>query len=267
MARIGLVAGSGQLPAVFAKRAKERGDTVIAFGLIGITDKGLEGCVDKMHWLEFGNLKKALLLAAIDRIRKIILLGKVKKDLFYKKPEALDAEAKKFLGKDNDKKDYSILNEATKVLKAVGIEVLDSTTYMEDLLPAKGVLTRRLPSGPESEDIEYARTVARELARFDVGQTVVVKDKNVISVEGAEGTDQTIKRSGELAKSGFTVVKVARPNQDMRFDVPLIGLDTLKIMIAAGGKVLAIEEKRVFLMDKKDMVLLADEKDISIVVV
>ena len=267
MARIGLVAGAGGLPSVFAKRARERGDTVIAFGLVGITDKGLESCVDKMHWFEFGNLKKALFLAAMDRIQKIILLGKLNKDLFYKKAEALDTEAKKFLGKNIDKKDYSILNEVTKVLKNVGIEVLDSTTYMEDLLPARGVLTKRSPSGPESDDIEYARTVAKEIARFDVGQTVVVKDKNVIAVEGAEGTDETIKRSGAISKGGFTVVKVSRPDQDMRFDVPLVGIDTLRILIEAGGKVLALEEKKVFLINSEEMVMLADEKDVSIVVV
>ncbi len=267
MARIGLVAGSGDLPSVFAKRAREKGDTVIAFGLVGITDKGLEACVDKMHWFEFGNLKKALFLAAIDRIQKIILLGKLDKGLFYKKAEALDTEAKKFLGKTNDKKDYSILTEATKVLKNVGIEVLDSTTYMDDLLPAKGVLTKRVPSAPEAYDVEYARTVAKELSRFDVGQTVVVKDKNVIAVEGAEGTDETIKRSGVISKGGFTVVKVSRPAQDMRFDVPLVGLDTLKILIEAGGKVLALEEKRVFLINREEMIKLADEKDVSIVVI
>ncbi len=267
MARIGLVAGSGDLPSVFARRAKEAGNTVIAFGLVGITDKALEGRVDKMHWLEFGNLKKALLLAAMDRINKVVLLGKLKKDLFYKKSAELDSEASKFLGKTGDKKDYSILKEATKVLKTFGIEVMESTTYMDDLLPARGVLTKRAPTARESEDVEYARTVAKELSRFDVGQTVVVKDKNVIAVEGAEGTDQTIKRSGELAPSGFTVVKVSRPDQDMRFDVPLVGLDTLKTLIASGGKVLALEEKRVFLIDREEMVRLADEKDVSIVVI
>jgi len=100
-----------------------------------------------------------------------------------------------------------------------------------------------------------------------VGQTVVVKDKNVIAVEGAEGTDETIKRSGAISKGGFTVVKVLRPDQDMRFDVPLVGIDTLRILIEAGGKVLALEEKKVFLINSEEMVMLADEKDVSIVVV
>ena len=267
MSRICLVAGHGSLPVIFAKRAKAKGDTVIAYGLVGITSKELEGAVDKMRWFEFGDLKKALLFVVTDRIQKVVMLGKVKKDLLFKKVDSLDDEAKKLLGKNIDKRDYSIMQEVAKVLKGIGIEVIDSTTYLEEFLPQKGVLTKRQPTSAELVDIEYGKNIAKELAKFDAGQAVIVKDKTVIALEGIEGTDEVIKRAGSLTKGGFTAVKVARPDQDMRFDVPLVGLDTLKSLIDAGGKVLALEEKKMLLVDKEEIIRLADEKGIAIVVV
>lgn len=267
MARIGLVAGEGKLPIVFSKAAKIKGDTIIAFGLKGVTSEGLEECVDKIHWLNLGDFKKATLLLVTERIKKLILLGKIKKEIFFKDESRLDDESKRMLDKTRDKKDYSILNEVTNILKKLGIEVIDSTTYLEDFIPVKGVLTKREPTKYEWEDIEYGRLVGKELSGFDIGQTVVIKDKTVISIEAADGTDDTILRAGGLAKGDFTVVKVARPNQDMRFDVPLVGLETLKAIIKAGGKVLALEEKKTLLLDKDELIKLANESGISIVII
>lgn len=267
MARIGLVAGYGKLPIIFAKVARDKGDAVIAFGLKGITDAGLESYVDKLHWLEWGSFQKALMLLVKEGIRKLILLGKVKKEIFFKNDEGLDAEAKKILQNLKDRKDYSILNGVAKILSKVGIEVIDSTTYLEDLIPSKGTLTKRGPSEDEWKDVRYGREVAAELSRFDIGQTVVIKDKTVIALEAVEGTDETISRAGSLVKGDFVVVKVARPDQDMRFDVPLVGPDTLKALIKAGGKVLALEEKKTLLIDKDELVKRADENGISIVVI
>lgn len=267
MARIGLVAGEGKLPIVFARVAKERGDTVVAFGLKGLTDAGLESHVHKMHWLEWGRLKKALLLLATERIGKIILLGKLKKETLFEGGEKLDDDAKRLLKKIDDKKDYAILNEVGRALNKIGVEVLDATTYLKDLIPLKSSLTKREPTNGEWEDINYGKDVARHLAGLDIGQTVIVKDRTVIAVEAMEGTDRTISRAGALVNGPFVVVKVARPGQDMRFDVPLIGLDTLNAMIKAGGRVLALEEKKTLMMDKGEMTRLADEKGISIVVI
>jgi len=266
MARIGLLAGYGSLPMIFAKKAKEKGDTVIAFGMVGIADKELEQAVDKMNWLEVGDMKKALLLVVTDRIQKVVMLGKVNKSIFFNKIDQFDEEAKKLLGKNIDKKDYPLMQQAAKILKGMGIDVIDSTTYLEELLPSKGILTKRQPAKSELEDIEYARDVARLIARFDVGQTVAVKDKTIIALEGAEGTDETIRRAGGLAKNGFTAVKVARPDQDMRFDVPMVGLDTIKMLIDAGGKAFALESRRMFLTDKEEVIKLADKNGVSIIV-
>jgi hypothetical protein len=267
MARIGLLAGYGKLPILFSQVAKSRGDTVIAFALKGQAQQELAKYVDKIHWLEWGEYQKGLLLLAAERIRKVAMLGKISKEAFFKDDDKLDEKAKKVIEKIRDKKDYSILNEMGKVLGKIGIEVIDPTTYLSDLIPQKGILTKKGPSDSESDDINYGVKMAKELSGFDIGQTVVVKDKTVIAVEAIEGTDQTISRAGALTKGGFVVVKVARPNQDMRFDVPLVGLDTLKAIAEAKGSALALESGKMLLMDREALVNLADEKGISIVVI
>lgn len=267
MARIGLVAGDGKLPIIFSKAAKAKGDTVIGFGLKGITQDELKSYVDKMHWLKWGDFTKALILLAAERINKVIMLGKVKKEAFFKEGQKFDDETKKILEKTKDKKDYAILNEVTKVLNKIGVEVIDSSFYLKDLIPSKGILTKRAPTEDEWEDINYGVKVAKELSRYDIGQTVAVKDKTVLALEAAEGTDETISRAGRLTDGGFVIVKTARPDQDMRFDVPLAGLDTLKAIIEAKGKALAVEEKRTLLLDKDELVKRADECGVSIVVV
>jgi DUF1009 family protein len=267
MTKIGLVAGSGSLPAVFADKAKARGDTVVAFCLKGVTDGKLEGHVDKAHWFDWGDFKKAVLVLASERVKKIILLGKIKKDLIFKEERKLDGDAKKILKAAKDKRDYSILKSVSKTLAAFGVEILDSTTYMDDLIPSKGVLTRALPAAKELEDIEYGTRIAREMSGRDIGQAVVVKDRTVICVEGVEGTDAAIKRAGELTGGGFVVVKVARPDQDMRLDVPVVGSETMRTLIEAGGRCLAMEGSKMFLLDRPEVVRLADANNISVIVI
>lgn len=265
--RIGLVAGEGRLPMVFARVAKTKGDTVIAFGLKGITSPDLERHVDKFHWVPWGSLQKALLLLATERIRKIIMLGKVKKDVLFNNDEALDKDAKKIFDKIKDKKDYAVLNGIKDFLKKFGVEVIDSTTYLKELIPLLGTITKREPSKEEWADINYGKDIAKAMSGFDIGQTIVVKEKTVIAVEAMEGTDQTIARSGKLMKGGFVVVKVARPDQDMRFDVPLVGLETVKTLADSGGTALALEAGKTLLMDREDVVRFANEKDIAIVII
>ncbi|MFA6610541.1 MAG: UDP-2,3-diacylglucosamine diphosphatase LpxI, partial [Candidatus Omnitrophota bacterium] len=205
MSRIGLVAGHGKLPIIFAKAAKESGETVIAFALKGVTQEDLAGYVDKIHWLEWGNFQKALLLLATERIKRIVMLGKIDKEILFKGDEKLDDKARSMLKKTGDRKDYPILKGVAGILGKLGIEVMDSTTYLKDLIPSKGVLTKREPTKEEWEDIAYGKDVARELSRFDIGQTLAVKDKTVIALEAIEGTDETIKRAGELTSVGFSV--------------------------------------------------------------
>ena len=267
MARIGLVAGSGELPILFAKKAKEKGDTVIAVGLKGVTSEELSKYAEKVHWFEWGDLKKAMLLAVTERLHRIALLGKIKKEILFKDSGKFDAESKDIVKKAGGKKDYAILKGIASLVKTVGIEIIDPTPYLQDLVPLKGVLTKRQPTKAEKDDIEYGREVASKLAGFDIGQTVVIKDRTVIALEAAEGTDETIKRAGALVDGAFTVVKMARPDQDARFDIPLVGPDTIRVVIENKGTVLALQEKKTFLMNKAESISLADANNISIVVV
>ena len=196
MSRIGLLAGSGKLPIVFSKTARAKGDTVIAFALKGVTESPLKEEVDKIHWLDWGDYAKALLLLATERIGKVMMLGKMEKSALIKKEGSLDAASQKLFGLLKDKKDYAILNEVTKALTSMGIEVLDVRVYLKDLIPAKGLLTRSAPTEGERLDIEYGREAALQLSGFDIGQTVAVKDRAVIAVDAMDGTDETIKSAG-----------------------------------------------------------------------
>ena len=266
MARIGLVAGGGGLPIEFARAAKTAGDTVIVFGVKGLTGESVAKYADKVHWIKWGDFKKAILLVATERVSKVALLGKIKKELLFKEG-ALDEEASKIVKSAGGKKDYAVLNGVAGVMKKFGIDIIDPTPYLKKFIPQKGVITKRVPSASESSDIEYARSIACHMAEFDVGQTVTVKDKTVIALEAAEGTDQTIKRAGELVSGGFVVVKMARPKQDMRFDIPLVGLETIKMMQKAHATALALEEKKTLLIDTEEVVKFADENKISIIIV
>lgn len=267
MARLGLVAGEGKLPIIFALAAREAGETVIAFGLKDVTDKELERHVAKMHWLEWGGLQKGLFLLAMERLGKLVMLGKIRKDLFFRNEDKLDAKARQAVTSASGKKDYAILTEVAKLFAKIGIEVVSPAGYLGKLIPQKGCLTHRAPSAAEEADIAYGRTVAQALAGYDIGQTVVVKDKTVIAVEAAEGTDETVRRAGTLSRIGFVAVKMARPDQDMRFDIPLVGLDTVKALALAGGAAIALEAEKTLLIEREEIVAFADEKNLSIVVI
>lgn len=266
MARVGIVGGSGKLPIIFADAARQKGDQVVGIGLRGLTDPALEGHVDKFIWIDLGAVQKTIFAVVAERIGRIALLGKINKDLFLKNDRKLDADAKTFTGKLSDMKDYSMLKKAADFLGKFGIQIMDPTPYLQELLPRKGVLTKRTPSEAEAEDIEYARSVAGELARLDIGQTVAVKNKAVIALEAMEGTDETIARAGGLSRQGFVVAKVARPDQDMRFDVPLVGLETVEALARAGGTALALEAGRTFLIDRDEIVRFADSRNLSITI-
>jgi len=243
---------------------RQRGDRVIGIGIKGITSPEIESHVDKFVWFELGAFQKMIFALLANRINRIALLGKLRKDLFFRNAEGFDEDTRAILSKLSDNRDYSILNKASELLGKFGIKVIDPTSYLKDLIPSKGVITARPPTKEESADIDYARTIAAELAKLDIGQTVIVKNKTVVALEAIEGTDEAIARAGSLSKRGFVVVKAARPNQDMRFDIPLVGLETVEAIVKAGGTALAIEAEKTFLIDRREIVTLADEKGLSI---
>ena len=263
--RIGVIAGAGDLPIFFAEKAKEKGTKVIGFAIEEMASPEFDAACDRAHRLSIGQIKKFILLLFTERIKKIVMLGKVDKSIIYRYVKK-DGKAKEMLKKAEDKSDYTLLGKLTSELKKIGVEVIDGVEYLKDFLPPKGILTKNKPSKTELEDIEFGVKKAKEVARLDVGQTIVVKNKSIVSVEAMEGTDSTIERAAKICGEGFSVVKVARPMQDMRWDVPVVGVDTIKIIAKNKGSVLAMEEKKMFLVDKEACVELANSKGISIIV-
>ena len=265
MKKLGLIAGKGDLPKAVASEAKAQGYTVIAIALEPLTDKSLSSYVDEMKLVNVGKFGKIIDSLQAYGIKKIVMAGKVSKTLLYKSNIAPDMRAVKLLFSLKDRSDDSILLAITKELEKEGFQLLDITRFCNRLLTPNGVLTKRRPNKNEWKDIEFGWRMAKEMGRLDIGQTVVVKNQAVMAVEAIEGTDEAIKRGGKLAGGGAVVVKVSKPNQDMRFDVPAVGLDTLHAMVEAGACVLSVESKNSIFLDKEKLIKESNKAGISIV--
>jgi len=268
MERIGLIAGAGDFPITFAKEAKKKGVSIVGFAIKEITSPNFNLFVDKIHWIDprAFKLQKFVFALLTSKVKKMVMVGKFDKSLLFGKFGKND-DVNSVLRSVKDNMDYSILEDVTRRLGQIGIKVIDGLDYLADLLPVKGILTKRIPSEIEELDIDFGIQIAKKIALLDVGQTVTVKNRAVVTVEAMEGTDNTIIRAGELTGGGFTVIKVARPKQDMRWDVPLVGLDTIVTMIESKASILAIESGRTFLVDKAKVIKEADLNGLAIVVV
>lgn len=268
MERIGLIAGSGKFPIIFTKTAKEKGVKVVAFAIRGITHPDIEDCADKVHWFDLTKFSIPAFTIVIfaSRVKDIVMAGKVDKAKIFGAVKG-NKEIEGFLKSAKDGNDYSILEEATNRFKKAGIRVAGALDYLQDILPEKGVLTKRAPTEKESADIHFGISAAKELARLDIGQTITVKNKAIVTVEAMEGTDETIKRAQTLVKDDFVVIKVARPKQDMRWDVPVIGSETIKTMAHSFASAIAIESGKMFLVEKEKTIREADSHNISILCV
>ena len=197
-------------------------------------------------------------------VEKAIMAGQVKHVQIFSRAVP-DARMLKVLLKLPRRNTDALIGAIASELQSEGIELVDSTCFLQDSLPQSGTLTRREPSKQEREDIEYGLEIAREIARLDLGQTIVVRGRACVAIEAMEGTDETISRAGKLAKGRLTVVKVAKPDQDMRFDVPVVGVPTIETMIEAGATCLSITAGKTLMFDRDEMIRVADKNKISIV--
>ena len=266
MGKIGLIAGAGSIPVEFVKAVKAKGDKCIVFALNGMASSRLEQEADKVYWLDIGEYKKFAFLLLKEMIRKIALLGKVEKKVIYASTNN-DIEYDDTLNKMDNKKDYSILKEVTKHLSKIGVEVISGTEYLSHLLCAKGMITEACPNSNVQRDIIFAQEMAKKIAEMDIGQTVIVKDQSVVAVEAMEGTDSAIERAYGIAGEGCVMVKVSRPKQDMRWDVPTIGPDTIKKLIDNKFSGLAFENSRMFLLEKELVKEMADSANLTVEVI
>jgi UDP-2,3-diacylglucosamine hydrolase len=270
--RLGLLAGAGDFPIQFARAARRAGHHVYGLGVKGMASEELFDACDEFRYAPLGRLGKAIRLFRKEQIDRVIMAGKIEKTLMYHPflwlrllPDWRTIHMWFRYARD-DRKDDTILLALIREFGRDGLVFDSALSYCPELLVKHGFLTNRKPSTTQWEDIRFGWELAREMGRLDVGQTVVVNDQAVIAIEAIEGTDRCIRRAGELCRrGGFTVVKVAKPQQDMRFDVPTVGIETIKTMHESGGRVLAIEAGLTIILAPDEVARLARKFGIAVV--
>jgi hypothetical protein len=260
----GLIAGGGVFPLMVADAARGKGLRVVAVAHEGETDPLLAEKVDELVWIKLGQLGRLIKVLRKAGVTKTVLAGTINKQKMFEnvRPDlrGLTLMSKLAIFHDDD-----ILRAVARELEKEGIQIVSSAEDLPDLLAPRGNLTRRKPNASEQEDVEFGWSIAKELGRLDIGQCVVVRRKTVLALEAIEGTNETILRGGKLAKEKAVVVKVSKPNQDLRFDVPSVGVQTIEAMAEVKASVLAIEAGKTLIFDKPAMISYADRSGIAVV--
>jgi hypothetical protein len=277
--KLGLIAGNGRFPFLLLEAARAHGEEVVVTAIKEETDAEMDAraAVDagvRVYWLSLGELSRLIETFKSEGVTRAVMAGQVKHKQIFSSIRP-DWHLAKLLLSLRTKNTDMLLGAVAKVLGDEGIELISSTAYLEPLLAKPGVLTRRAPSEEEERDIKYGREVAGVIAGFDIGQTVVVASQACVAIEAMEGTDAAIERAGALMETleeeastlnrSLTVVKLAKPKQDMRFDVPVIGVSTIEVMRRAGATCLAIEAGRTLVFDNDNLLTIADAAGIAIV--
>lgn len=261
---VGLIAGDGDLPLLFASKAKEQG---VDLTVITVTDNAktnqLADIAKEVYEINVGQLDKIISLLLDEAITEVVMLGKVTKELLFQGIE-LDQRFMKLLDSLTEKNDDAIMNALVDELASEGIRVNSQQELISNLFPKPGLLTTDEVSEDIIKDMEYGFKMAKEIGRVDIGQTVVVKDQAVMAVEAIEGTDKAILRGGRLGCGDVVVAKVSKPEQDIRFDIPTIGLTTIDSLIKAEASGLVIEAGKVFVIEQEKVVKKAEKHGISI---
>jgi DUF1009 family protein len=260
---VGIVAGGGRFPIMAADAARRQGHRVVAVAFHEETDPKLSDRVDRIVWIHLGQLGHLIRGLKRHGVQKALMAGTITKRLMFKlKP---DLKGMAFMSKMAIFHDDGILGSLAWELKKEGIEIISATSFLPDLLSPSGCLTKRRPSKKEEEDIRFGWQMAKELGRMDIGQCVVVRGKTVLALEAMEGTDEAILRGGRLAGEKAVVIKVSKPSQDLRFDMPTVGLKTVQNMSKVKASVLALETGKTLIFDKSEMIRHADQTGISVV--
>lgn len=262
---LGLIAGNGKFPILFAHQAKHKNFKVVAVAIKGDTSFLIRFFVDKICWIGAGELKKLFEYFKKQGVKKVIMAGQVNPDNLFDRSVVFDEELQKLFAALRDRKADTIFKALADKLQAEGMELLDSTFLLDKFMAPKGALTKRGPTERELADIEFGKDIAKSMGSIDVGQTVIVKDKAIVAIEAMEGTDKAILRGGHIAHWGATVIKVSKPKQDSRFDIPVIGPQTIWTMIRCRASCLAIESGKTLMIDQKKCIRLADRAKICIV--
>jgi hypothetical protein len=270
--RIGLLAGGGRFPLAFAQAARNQGFSVVAVGALGMAPDELDELCDYYTAVSIGRIGKSISVFRRAGVNRVVMAGKIDKTVLFQKfrwirhlPDWRTIHMYFRYAREN-RKDDTLLLAVIREYARDGIHFDSALNYCPELLVKHGFLTRRKPTPSQWRDIRFGWEIAKELGRLDIGQTAIVNDMAVIALEAIEGTDAAIRRAGTLCRrGGFTVVKVAKPQQDMRFDVPTIGVETIQTMREAGGRVLAVESEMTIMLDQPEVIELADRLGIAIV--
>lgn len=265
--KLAIVAGNGELPPILAKSACEQGFITCAVAITDEANYQLQDLCDKVYKYSPGEVTKMLTLFKDEMINQVVFIGKVPKLDLLRNVHKLDWVAVKNISKLSNLNDDSIHGGIVDLLSKNNIKVLPQTQFLKHLFFEKEVLSKRKPTLEERIDIEYGFNMAKKVSSLDIGQTVIVKNKMILAVEAIEGTDEAIKRGCELAKSEVVVVKVAKPNQDERFDIPTIGEKTIEVLAKHGGGILAFEGNRTIVQDKEKVVKLANDLNVCLLAV
>ncbi len=263
--KIGLIAGEGELPVSYAEVAAKQGFEIVAISVVPSNRRKLEMYCNKVYSKGPGQIQAMIDIMKNESVNQITFLGKVHKGLLFR--PILDARARRIIKEANRLNDDSLMLSIIKELEQEKISVLDQTIFLKEYFPSKGVLGDIHPDKDQIVDIEYGFQVAKEIGRLDLGQSVVVQDKMILAVETIEGTDKTIERGCRMGNGKATIVKVSKPGQDKRFDVPAVGLRTLKTMKKYGAKVLAIEAEETFTIELNKMIEFANKNKMVLIAV
>ena len=279
ISKLGLIAGNGRFPFLILEEALKRDISVVVAAIREETSPEIEDFASQpqvsLHWLGLGQLGKLIRLFKKEDVRMVVMAGQVKHVQIFSR-KGSDSLKPRFILPDlkmarlfmslPHKNTQSLIGGVIQELEKEGMQFINSTELLQPLLAEDGVLTQRKPKSSETKDMEYGRPVAREIARLDLGQTIVVKDQAVVAVETMEGTDETIRRASRLVKGGrLTVIKVSRPDQDMRFDVPVVGLDTLQVLQECNVSALSLDAGTTLILDRESFIQEADRQKMTVV--
>jgi UDP-2,3-diacylglucosamine hydrolase len=261
----GLIAGNGDFPFLVLEGARSRGIEMAVIAIREEASPALERAAHRFHWISLGELGRGIDLLHQEGVKHAVMAGQVKHNRIFSSIIRPDWRLAKLLMALPRKNTDSLIGAVARVLEEEGIELIDSTKFLGLLLPQEGVLTKRAPDAAEAADIAYGRHVGGQIAGLDLGQTVVIRDCACVAVEAMEGTDETIERAARLAEGQrLVVVKVSKPQQDMRFDVPVVGMKTIEAMQRSNATVLAIDAGRTLLFDREELIQAADNAGIAI---
>ncbi len=263
MDKIGLIAGSGPLPVTFAEEAGKNGKNVVAIAFEGYTLAEIEKKA-RTCWLKTVRVSEVIRILKEEGIAQLAMQGKLPQSMVFA-VEKMDSQARAIIEGAGNRSGRAILGKAADLLESMGITVLDARTYLEDILCAEGPLTLRRPNEEERADIGFGIEVFKKIAPAEIGQCIVVRNRVVLAVEAAEGTDEAIRRGARLGDKNVVVVKMAGEGRDMRFDVPVVGLKTLETMSECKAGTLAVEAGRTFLLNREETVGYANERSIAII--